>query len=371
MSAGQLQSSSYDNADRLTTSGVTYDTWGRARTIPGSHAGGDALHTTYYVNDMVRTQTQGVLSKGWLLDPTRTRYRATVPSGNVQEVMHYSGDSDSPSWSEVKNGSTVVSWERSVGGIDGGLAAVVSNNGSTTTTKLQLSNLHGDVIATADPNPAVTALLSTAETDEFGNPRGGSTTAKYGYLGGKERRTVMPSGVVQMGVRAYVPAMGRFTSVDPVAGGSANDYDYANADPVGGLDLDGRKARRRRPATRCANKAFSMNARVDGDTVATVTQDMTWCWRGGRVTSVTPLRTHGASNGWRAYGKWDTQRAYGPRRQYYRSTVTLSFESCKPSISIGGFGVGETCSYITMTSDVYVKPNYGWSRGPLESVTSS
>jgi hypothetical protein len=43
-----------------------------------------------------------------------------------------------------------------------------------------------------------------------------------------------------MGVRLYTPTLGRFLSVDPVEGGSSNDYDYADADPVNGLDLDGR-----------------------------------------------------------------------------------------------------------------------------------
>lgn len=33
----------------------------------------------------------------------------------------------------------------------------------------------------------------------------------------------------------------RFLQVDPVEGGSANDYDYAMADPVNNLDLDGRR----------------------------------------------------------------------------------------------------------------------------------
>ncbi len=43
-----------------------------------------------------------------------------------------------------------------------------------------------------------------------------------------------------MGVRSYVPALGRFLSVDPVKGGSANAYEYAFGDPVNQFDLDGR-----------------------------------------------------------------------------------------------------------------------------------
>lgn len=42
-----------------------------------------------------------------------------------------------------------------------------------------------------------------------------------------------------MGARSYVPSIGRFLSVDPVFGGSANPYDYANQDPINQLDLTG------------------------------------------------------------------------------------------------------------------------------------
>jgi hypothetical protein len=42
-----------------------------------------------------------------------------------------------------------------------------------------------------------------------------------------------------MGARPFIPLVGRFMSVDPVPGGSANDYDYSYADPINKMDIDG------------------------------------------------------------------------------------------------------------------------------------
>ncbi len=63
----------------------------------------------------------------------------------------------------------------------------------------------------------------------------------YGWLGTHQRPYEHAGGLalVQMGARPYMPALGRFLSVDPVDGGSANDYDYVNADPINATDTDG------------------------------------------------------------------------------------------------------------------------------------
>jgi RHS repeat-associated protein len=105
-------------------------------------------------------------------------------------------------------------------------------------------NLHGDVMATADATGA--KVGPTFTYSPFGNaltamPDNATGGFDFAWVGAHGRLTETAVGVpaIEMGARTYVPALGRFLQVDPVEGGSANDYEYAAADPVNNFDLTG------------------------------------------------------------------------------------------------------------------------------------
>lgn len=230
-SGGTPQNYEYDGADRLMGSGITYDPWGRIESLPGTYAGGFTLTTHYFSSNMIATQSQGGVTNSFQLDATgRQRQREQTGGVTGTEIFHYDGPGDSPSWTAL--GST---WSRNVMGIGGELAAIQESSGTTT---FQLTDLHGDVVATASSKTTATKLLATYRFNEFGEPESGSP-GTFGWLGGKARRTELTSGVIQMGARSYIPSLGRFLTPDPVRGGSANAYDYADQDPINNFDLNG------------------------------------------------------------------------------------------------------------------------------------
>lgn len=232
-------SSTYDSADRLQTvngTGVTYDAFGRTTT----QADGTSL--AYYANDLAHQETAGNTRQTWTLDPASRIAAWTTETNNTgtwttsaTKTNHYGNDADSPDWTTEDTTGTIT---RDVQGIDGDLAATTDATGNIV---LQLTNMHGDTVVQYPLDTTKNPIVQAA--DEYGNLIGGTAATRYGWLGAKQRSSETPSGLVLMGVRIYNPATGRFLQTDPVPGGSANAYDYCNADPLNHYDLDGRLPR--------------------------------------------------------------------------------------------------------------------------------
>jgi RHS repeat-associated protein len=232
---GTIESHTYDTADRLTDNSIAYNDFGDITTLPEADTEGGPLTNTYYVDGQAAAQTQHEQTIGFNLDPAG-RTRETVGTGKKTSdiVSHYAGPSNEPSWTTNTSSETT----RNIPGINGQLAAIQNNSESPV---IQLANLHGDLIGTAYLSETATEMASKEDTSEFGVP---TTTlpAKYSWLGAIEIPTELPSGVTTMGVRSYVPQIGRFLQPDPVPGGSANAYSYTFQDPVNSTDPSGEYA---------------------------------------------------------------------------------------------------------------------------------
>jgi len=248
----------YDSADRLvsTTSDPagqtwTYDALGRTTTMPNP---GGPITSTFYVNDQIATQTQaGIAQMTWALDPLQRRTTNTQNTwvngawaGAATKIAHYANDSDEPSWI-AEDATLPTDVTRYVSGVEGDIAVTTSTTGDRV---LQLVDLHGDVVGTAPIADGATTItpagIDLNRTDEFGNPEPlagegaiNAPPARYGWLGAAQRSAETLGSTILMGVRLYSATTGRFLSVDPVPGGSANAYDYCNADPVNCTDLAG------------------------------------------------------------------------------------------------------------------------------------
>jgi RHS repeat-associated protein len=100
---------------------------------------------------------------------------------------------------------------------------------------------HGNLAATADLQGNRTGQT---RYDPFGSPLESlpANTTVERFTGRWDKKHDTSSNLIEMGVRPYDPALGRFLAVDPVEGGSANNYDYCLQDPLNCYDLDGRAA---------------------------------------------------------------------------------------------------------------------------------
>jgi RHS repeat-associated protein len=232
----------YGDADQLTSTtlanhgSITYDTDGNTTAV-----GPDTF--TYDGDNRNLTITDGSTTVSYTRDADDRvlDYKVTT-SGTVTTSIEYgyADDSDTPVWTD----NLLTSQTQDLVGLPGGVIATVSTLSGTTTTTWAYSDLHGDTVATANNSGAKTG--STTLYDPFGNPLtteqpAGTGNNTDGYEGDHqiETNTDTPLTLQQMGARIYDPTTGRFYQLDPIPGGSANQYDYTNQNPVTASDLTG------------------------------------------------------------------------------------------------------------------------------------
>jgi RHS repeat-associated protein len=263
--------STWTTSSGSVTGYYAYDVLGRQTTIPGvdTQAGGttgtpDNVTLTYRSDDLINSLVQGSACETFSYDPSgdvasTSNYASSSCSGTVSTSTNDYAGGSSPAWTTAGSSTTAF-----FGGITQGnalnvtLAAAASPSClgiSTASCTLNLTDLRGDIVATAALTSGTAAVSGYSETTEFGLPRSASTEASvaptYGWLGVHEKAANNLSGLVVMGVRIYNPTTGLFTSPDPIYGGNDNAYVYPS-DPINLLDLNGEHGGKFHRVSMCA-----------------------------------------------------------------------------------------------------------------------
>lgn len=157
------------------------------------------------------------------------------------EKYLYVGTSDTPDALVDVNGTVIQKYIALPGGV---LATVKPQSTSASTLTLSLSNIHGDIMATIDADGLVTGKYLTGPFGEklasYQSPNNTGTEGSWNYLGKHQKlsEAALSLQPIQMGARVYIPELGRFLSVDPIEGGTDNNYVYTN-NPVNETDITG------------------------------------------------------------------------------------------------------------------------------------
>jgi RHS repeat-associated protein len=226
----------YDEADRLVSTTdsryatLAYDPRGNTITLGGETMVYDGA------NRHVAT-TKGTTTVRYVRDVTDRIVERKVGGATVARYA-YSASGDTGDATLDASGVVIEATLPLLGG-------VMLTTRATTADVWSYPNIHGDVIATA--NSVGVKQGATVHYDPYGQaltavPDNSAGNFDYGWLGQHQRPVETEAGIatIEMGARPYVLGLGRFVQVDPVEGGSANDYDYCAMDPITCFDLDGR-----------------------------------------------------------------------------------------------------------------------------------
>jgi RHS repeat-associated protein len=240
--AGTAITSCYNQADQLTSSSdtavgtPTYDAHGNTKTM-----GTQTL--TYDGSDRHVATTTGTTTVTYVRDATGR----IISRAEAGTTVRYGFDGPGSGSSFTTDTTGLIVGDRTVS-LVGGVLVTKRSTGDV----WSYPNIHGDMVATADPagakrggtlsyDPFGTALTSGPNSPD-GVPDNSAGNLDYGWLGQAQSGLEHAPGIatIEMGARPYVPGTGRFLQVDPVEGGSCNSYDYVCGDPVNGLDVTGR-----------------------------------------------------------------------------------------------------------------------------------
>jgi hypothetical protein len=213
---GTVQRHSYDEANRLVDEGVEYETFGNITKLPAGDAGtgesAQELNSSYYVDGQIATQEQNEEMIAYAYDPEgRTASAETVVKGKLEStaISHYAGPGAALTW--TSEGSSLAT--HNIPGIGGALDGIQTAGGSPV---LQLHDLQGNIVGTAEDNENATELLSTYNSTEFGVPST-SSPPKYSWLGaGGLESELTASGITTEGGASYVPQVARDLQSAPI-----------------------------------------------------------------------------------------------------------------------------------------------------------